>query len=76
MTQIEKIDQYIKEYGSITILDAFRDLGICNFTARTTDMRHAGYPIIGIWETGKNRYGENVRYMRYYYKKDDDEIPQ
>ena len=67
MTQIERIDKYINDFGSITILDAVRDLGICNFTARTSEMRQAGYPLKGEWEESKNRYGEKCRYMRYSY---------
>ena len=67
MSQIERIDRYIKDFGSITIRDAFMDLGIANFTARISNMREQGYPLVGTWEEGKNRYGEKVRYMRYTY---------
>ena len=67
MSQIQHIDQYIKDFGSITILDAVRDLGIMNFTARISNMREQGYPLVGTWEESKNRYGEKVRYMRYTY---------
>ena len=66
-SQIERIDQYIKDFGSITILDAFRDLGIANFTARISNMREQGYPLVGTWDESKNRYCEKVRYMRYTY---------
>ena len=67
MTQIELIDQYIKDFGSITILDAVRDLGIMKFTARISNMRAAGYPLHGEWEESKNRYGKPVRYKRFTY---------
>lgn len=67
MTQIDRIDQYIRDFGSITIRDAFMDLGIANFTARISNMREQGYPLVGTWEESKNRYGEKVRYMRYTY---------
>lgn len=72
MTQKERIDKYIKDFGSITVLDAFRDLGICNFTARVSEMRFLGYPVKSEWEESKNRYGEKVKYLRYYYE----QVPQ
>ncbi len=72
MTQKERINQYIKDFGSITILDAFRDLGICNFTARISEMRTLGYPLKSIWEESFNRYGEKIKYMRFFYE----QVPQ
>lgn len=74
MKQIERIDGYIKEFGSITRLEAFRDLGVGNFGARYSDMIRAGYPLKSRPETGKNRYGEPVHYRRYFY--DESALPQ
>lgn len=73
MTQAERIDKYIKDFGSITRLEAFRDLGVGNFGARYSEMKDY-YPLKSRWETDKNRYGEAVSYKRYYY--DEERLPQ
>lgn len=72
MTQVERIDKYIKDFGSITRLEAFADLGIGNFGARYSEMKGI-YPLKSKWETGKNRYGESVSYKRYFY--DETKLP-
>ena len=68
MTQYEKILDYMQRFGSITPLDAFKDLGIIRLSARIYDMRKDGITIYGKYETSKNRFGEKVRYMRYSLK--------
>lgn len=68
--QIERIDQYIRDFGSITHADAVKQLGICGFTARISDMNKMGYPLKFEWEEGRNKYGEKVSYKRYFYNDD------
>lgn len=65
--QIERIDKYIRDFGSITHADAVYDLGICGFTARISEMNKLGFPLKDEWEEGINKYGEKVSYKRYYY---------
>ena len=64
-TQNERIIAYIKEYGSITQLDALRDLGVMRLASRISDLKRLGCPIISTVETVKNRYGEPCRIKRY-----------
>lgn len=64
-TQKERIRQYMEDFGSITPLEALRDLGIMRLGARIWEMVRAGEPIITEWETSKNRYGQSTRYARY-----------
>lgn len=73
MTQIERIDRYIKDFGSITRAEAMIDIGIGNFGARYSDMIRAGFPLKSVWEKGRNRYGEPVSWKRYYY--DEQRLP-
>lgn len=63
--QRERILQYINDFGSITNLDAIRDLGCQRLASRISELKKMGYPIIGEFETGKNRYGEPTHYKRY-----------
>ena len=65
MTQKERIRKYLDDFGSITPLEALRDLGIMRLGARIWEMVQAGEPIVTDWENGKNRYGDRTRYARY-----------
>lgn len=67
MTQRERIASYLRTYGSISPVEAFRDLGITKLATRVSEMRREGSPIVGEPETTKNRFGENVTYMRYRF---------
>lgn len=65
-TQADRIIDYINEFGSITPLQAFRDLGITRLAARVFEMKQDGVQFEQEWQTSKNRYGEEVRYMKYW----------
>lgn len=65
MTQTEKVLDHIKEFGSITPLDALKEYGIMRLASRVSDLKRAGFPIVREMETSKNRNGEPVRYARY-----------
>ena len=64
-TQNERILNYIEEFGSITQLDALRDLGVMRLASRVSDLRSKGYNIISKTEAVKNRYGESCHIKRY-----------
>lgn len=53
------------DFGSISTLEAFRDLGITRLAARIYELIDGGMPISKTPETKLNRYGEKVTYMRY-----------
>lgn len=65
-TQRQKIINYIREFGSITSLDACRDLGIMQFATRIKELKEEGYEFRTEWESSKNRYGEKVDFKRFY----------
>ena len=66
ITQRQRIIDYIKEFGSITSLDAYKDLGITQLGARIDQLKKEGYRFKTEWESGKNRFGEKTDYKRYY----------
>lgn len=70
MTQHDRILLYIKDFKSITTLDAFRDLGITKLTTRISEMRSAGIDIDGTPETVENRYGDKCHINRYTLKEE------
>lgn len=65
MTQKERIVQYLDDFGSITTMEAFSDLGITRLASRIHELVRNGLPIKKEMVSSKNRYGEEVHYMRY-----------
>lgn len=64
-TQTERVLSYMKEFGSITQMEAYQDIGVSRLAARIADLKKAGFPITSTMETVKNRYGENCSVKRY-----------
>lgn len=71
MTQKDMVLDYIDDFGSITPVDAFRDLGITRLAAVVCKLRREGHDIHREREHALNRYGQNVRYARYGFGKDE-----
>ena len=65
MSQTEKILTYMRDYGSITPLDALEQFGCMRLAARIADIRANGVNVISTIEQSKNRYGDTVRFARY-----------
>ena len=65
VTQGMKILKYMQDYGSITPVEAFRDLGVMRLGARIYDLEQEGIRIAHERETSTNRMGEKVSYSRY-----------
>lgn len=65
-TQYDKVLRYIDEHGSITPMEAFSEFGITRLAARVNELQRKGIILERKMESGKNRFGENVRYMRYW----------
>ena len=68
MNQYERIMMYMKDFGSISPMEAFNDLGITKLATRISEMRADGMEFDQRMESAKNRYGDKVRYMRYFLK--------
>lgn len=72
-TQNQRVLDYIKEFGSITQLEALRDLGVMRLASRISDLRRQGYNIVSQRETVQNRYEEDCKIKRYYLEEKTDE---
>jgi hypothetical protein len=68
MTQREQIIDYLHQFGSITPMEAFADLGITKLATRISEMRKDGkeFKIESVKST--NRFGKTVRYAKYSLK--------
>ena len=65
MNQCEKIKEYINEFGSISSMEAFKDLGITRLSARIMELERQGVNIERTSEYALNRYGDKTHYTRY-----------
>lgn len=68
LTQCMKIVKYMNDFGSITPVQAMKDLGVMRLAARISDLEADGWQIEHERETGENRYGEKTTYARYRLK--------
>lgn len=65
MTQRDRILTYMHDEGSITALEAVRELGVLQLSARLVELEKRGYRFNKKQESSLNRYGEKVYYTRY-----------
>ena len=65
LPQKDRVMKYLKDFGSITPLEALRDLGIMRLGARIWELIREGWSIEKETESSKNRYGQATRYARY-----------
>ena len=73
MKQQERILAYIDEFGSITPMEAFADLGVTKLATRVSEMQKMGIKFDKEMMCTRNWYGEMVHYMRYKRAKGGDE---
>ena len=65
MTQNEQVLDYMQKYGSITALDAMRDLGCMRLASRISDLKKDGHTIITFSRTVVRRDGTKARVAEY-----------
>lgn len=65
ITQNQRVLDYLTEFGSITPLEALRDLGIMRLGARVFELRAEGHMITTDMVNVKSRWGENTKIARY-----------
>lgn len=71
LTQCDRILRHLKDYGSITAMEAMYEYGIQRLAARIADLRAQGIVIVSEIVTGKNRYGEATHYSVYRLAKEE-----
>ena len=64
--QCQRLLQHFKEGRSITRLESFTVLGICELSSRIGELKSQGHPIVSEWIKVPNRFGETVRVKKYY----------
>lgn len=70
-TQAQRILDYMTVNGSITQMEALKDLGVFRLASRISELRKNGHKIESQMVKVENRYGETCRVKRYSFKKED-----
>lgn len=65
MNQREMILQYMRDFGSITPMEAIHEIGCTKLATRISELIRDGTEITKETVTDKNRCGQTVHYMRY-----------
>jgi hypothetical protein len=65
-TQCDRILRHLRDYGTITSLEAIQEYGILRLASRINDLKNRGYNIKSTTGTSLNRYKEKVHYSIYY----------
>lgn len=65
VTQCQRILDYMMQFGSISTLEAFNDLGVARLASRIHDLKDQGYNIVSETKSSRNRYGEKTCFKVY-----------
>ena len=63
--QTERVLDYMQMFGSITAIEALRDIGVMRLASRIADLKKQGFDIVSKTEAVNNRYGEKCYIKRY-----------
>lgn len=66
MTQHDLILAHLDSYGSISPFEAFTEYGITKLATRISELKRLGYRFTSVMVEQENRFGQPVRFMRYW----------
>ena len=66
---LNRVINYMREFGSITSFEAFTDLG-CTRLSEYIRQARLTLNVKDKWEKTINRYGEKVEYKRYWIEEE------
>jgi hypothetical protein len=67
-TQCQRVLDYIRQFGSITSLQAYADLSVTQLGARLYELKEQGYEFTKERINTTNRFGEPTHYDKYKLK--------
>jgi hypothetical protein len=70
-SQCDRVLDYMQTHNGITDSEARELLHLNRLSGRIWDLKKRDISIGTVWEAGKNVYGDNVRYVRYFLKEGD-----
>lgn len=72
MTQEDMVLNHLKQYKTITSLEAIQEYGITRLSAKIYSLRKMGYLITNDWTSGTNRWGKKVSWVKYTLEGDNE----
>lgn len=72
MTQEDMVLNHLRQYKTITSLEAIQEYGITRLSAKIYNLRHLGYLITNDWTSGTNRWGKKVNWVKYTLEGDNE----
>ena len=70
ITQRDRVLDYIRQFGSISSWDAYKDLGVTQLATRISELKERGYVFRKERVNTKNRFGGATHYDKYYLVED------
>ena len=65
MTQKDRILRHLKDFGSITSWDSFKEYGITRLSAISFNLKKQGFNFKDEWIHTTNRYNEKTQFKKY-----------
>ena len=69
MNQTQAVKKWLEEGNTLTSMEAFKKFGCTRLSDKIYQLRNKGYIIDSIECVGKNRYGDECRYVMYRWNK-------
>jgi hypothetical protein len=70
MSLTRRVLNYMLDFDGITSWEAIREFGATRLSAIIFNLRKKGFIIENEWIETKNRYGDNVRFVKYSLNKE------
>ena len=72
ITQKQRVLTAMESHGSISPWYAINHLGNTRLSATIFELKKDGHEISSVTETGNNKFGDTIRYSRYFLEKKKD----
>lgn len=70
MSLTRRVLNYMLDFDTITSWEAIKEFGATRLSAIIFNLRKKGFIIENEWIETKNRYGDNVRFVKYSLNKE------
>lgn len=68
MNKTKAVLEWLQTHASISSMEAIRSFGATRLSAIIFNLRKRGYNIETVMVDGKDRFGNSMRYARYYLR--------
>lgn len=68
MTKTQAVLDWLKTHASISSMEAIQSFGATRLSVIIFNLRKAGYDIETVMVDGRDRFGNPMRYARYYLR--------